>query len=232
MELDLFRDWTPCDPIGRYVVRHHTTIQNSFFSSYGQFTLARHRKFGIQLHFIARLDRVFFTLHNVASFKLADMFFADRKEKKLVQTTYILDRTKKNLKCSFSFDVGRSRWCRPVTVRLSPPDRHRCMLSFKLFFSYQFKIHEIIESKEKSWRRFARNARRLSCLGLRVTVDSFRVHFPYVRHNKLVLLFFQIFIQDKYHIFPPLKSILNFISVEYFQGDDLFYSNMSIDPTQ
>ena len=81
MELDLFRDWTPCDPIGRYVVRHHTTIQNSFFSSYGQFTLARHRKFGIQLHFIARLDRVFFTLHNVASFKLADMFFADRKEK-------------------------------------------------------------------------------------------------------------------------------------------------------
>ena len=31
MELDLFRDWTPCDPIGRYVVRHHTTIQKFVF---------------------------------------------------------------------------------------------------------------------------------------------------------------------------------------------------------
>ena len=123
-------------------------------------------------------------------------------------------------------DVGPSQF-----VWVHPTDTGVCSL-LNYFFSYQFKIHEIIESKEKSWRRFARNARRLSCLGLRVTVDSFRVHFPYVRHNKLVLLFFQIFIQDKYHIFPPLKTILNFISVEYFQGDDLFYSNMSIDPTQ
>ena len=34
------------------------------------------------------------------------MFFADRKEKKLVQTTYILDRTKKILNVRFLLTLG------------------------------------------------------------------------------------------------------------------------------
>ncbi len=133
MELDLFRDWTPCDPIGRCAVRDHNTKFCLFFSSFGQFTLVRCRKNQDTVTFLYRVtlsfDHKYFQFKNaVVHVKVnLSVFFAtqslpiknliilfiwqrDQTQTCLDQYSYLKrDVEPKKIEIFLSFDVARAR---------------------------------------------------------------------------------------------------------------------------